>query len=191
MPRKAVGRAAVELPWLCPNTDSLIALADAPATVLGLSAADPALSVSPAIRPTRPEPDAYGFAAVLPGGDSAGHRRGIPRGHTRGRASDRIVHLTRIHLVAERAARSPRVSLMPPDSSRRDRGVGRRLAPLGWYASRLSSRMKRATRSRILVFPIAPRKSRPRSGDWITRPSRDVSPGDGGFRLGSQPRSVA
>ena len=25
MPGKAVGRAAVELPWLCPRTDSLIA----------------------------------------------------------------------------------------------------------------------------------------------------------------------
>ena len=33
MPGKAVGRAAVDLPWLCPNTDSLIALADAPASL--------------------------------------------------------------------------------------------------------------------------------------------------------------
>jgi signal transduction histidine kinase len=40
-----VGRAAVELPWLCPKTDSLIALAENPASVGGLSAADPALAL--------------------------------------------------------------------------------------------------------------------------------------------------
>ncbi len=45
MPRKAVGLAAVDLPWLCPNTDSLIALADAPASVASLSVADPALAL--------------------------------------------------------------------------------------------------------------------------------------------------
>lgn len=43
MPGKAVGRAAVDLPWLCPNTDSLIGLAEQPARLPGLSAADPAL----------------------------------------------------------------------------------------------------------------------------------------------------
>jgi signal transduction histidine kinase len=43
VPGKAVGRAAVDLPWLCPNTDSLIGLAEQPARLPGLSAADPAL----------------------------------------------------------------------------------------------------------------------------------------------------
>jgi len=43
VPGKAVGRAAADLPWLCPNTDSLIGLAERPADLAGLSAADPAL----------------------------------------------------------------------------------------------------------------------------------------------------
>src|SRR5262245_7851221 len=43
VPGKAVGRAAVDRPWLCPNTDSLIGLAEQPARLPGLSAADPAL----------------------------------------------------------------------------------------------------------------------------------------------------
>ena len=33
MPGKAVGRTAASLPWLCPNTDSLIRLAEAPASL--------------------------------------------------------------------------------------------------------------------------------------------------------------
>ena len=40
MPGKAVGRTAAGLPWLCPNTDSLIRLADAPAGLARPSAAD-------------------------------------------------------------------------------------------------------------------------------------------------------
>jgi signal transduction histidine kinase len=38
-----VGRAAAALPWLCPNTDSLIRLAEAPAGLTRPFAADPAL----------------------------------------------------------------------------------------------------------------------------------------------------
>lgn len=45
MPGKAVGRAAVELPWLCPKTDSLIALADNPASVTALLCGDPSLEL--------------------------------------------------------------------------------------------------------------------------------------------------
>jgi two-component system, NtrC family, sensor kinase len=40
---KAVGRTAAALPWLCPNTDSLIRLAEAPAGLGRLCFADPAL----------------------------------------------------------------------------------------------------------------------------------------------------
>lgn len=43
MPGKAVGRAAVDLPWLCPNTDSLVRLAEDPASLSLLASADPAL----------------------------------------------------------------------------------------------------------------------------------------------------
>jgi signal transduction histidine kinase len=45
VPGKAVGRAAADLPWLGPNTDSLIGLAENPAAVGRLSAADPGLLV--------------------------------------------------------------------------------------------------------------------------------------------------
>lgn len=43
MPGKAVGRDAAALPWLCPNTDSLLRLAEAPATLVRPCHADPAL----------------------------------------------------------------------------------------------------------------------------------------------------
>lgn len=43
MPGKAVGRAAVDLPWLCPNADSLIALAERPTTLADVSHWDHAL----------------------------------------------------------------------------------------------------------------------------------------------------
>ncbi len=43
MSGKAVGRTAAALPWLCPNTDSLIRLAEAPATLARPCGADPAL----------------------------------------------------------------------------------------------------------------------------------------------------
>jgi signal transduction histidine kinase len=38
-----VGRAAADLPWLCPNTTGLVALAERPADLPALAAADPAL----------------------------------------------------------------------------------------------------------------------------------------------------
>jgi signal transduction histidine kinase len=43
MSGKAAGRAAAALPWLCPNTDSLIRLAEAPAGLARPCDADPAL----------------------------------------------------------------------------------------------------------------------------------------------------
>jgi signal transduction histidine kinase len=43
VPGKALGRAAVDLPWLCPNTESLLGLAEQPARLPALSASDPAL----------------------------------------------------------------------------------------------------------------------------------------------------
>lgn len=61
MPGKAVGQAAVELPWLCPQTESLIALAEAPARLQDLSAVDPALSLF-LYRFAAIEPNSYDFA---------------------------------------------------------------------------------------------------------------------------------
>ncbi len=137
MPRKAVGRAAVELPWLCPNTDSLIALAEAPATVLGLSAVDPALALfllrfaQPA-----PEPDNFGFSpgtflsAILP--ETASAFLGATK---TGILPDSSFALGRVRTVAERAAGiatalADATRLVPVHAAAR----ATRLAPLGWYA---------------------------------------------------------
>ena len=43
MPGKAVGRSAVDLPWFCPHTNSLVGLAEDPARLSRLAPADPGL----------------------------------------------------------------------------------------------------------------------------------------------------
>jgi signal transduction histidine kinase len=125
------------LPWLCPRTDSLIALADAPATVPGLSVADPALSVflhrfaQPA-----PEPDTFGFAhgaflsAILPETAAA-----FLAATKAGVLPDSSFVLGRVRVVAERAAAiavalADATRLVPAHAA----ATVARLAPLGWYA---------------------------------------------------------
>jgi two-component system, NtrC family, sensor kinase len=137
VPGKAVGQAAVELPWLCPSTDSLIALADAPASVAGLSAADPALALfllrfaQPA-----PEPDTFGFApgallsAILLETASA-----FLAATKTGVLPDSSFALGRVRAVAERAAEiaaalASATRLVPAIAA----ATVARLAPLGWYA---------------------------------------------------------
>lgn len=137
MPGKAVGRAAVELPWLCPETDSLIALAEAPASLNGLSDSDPALALFllrfalPA-----PEPDTFGFApgsllsASLPETAAAylaSKQHGtLPAGSL---AVDRVRKLAeRAAVIA--AALADLTRLVPAAVAARVA----RLAPLGWYA---------------------------------------------------------
>jgi two-component system NtrC family sensor kinase len=137
VPGKAVGRAAVELPWLCPNTDSLIALADAPASVVGLSATDPALSVF-LLRFVQPaaEPDSFGFApgallsALLPD-TAAAYLAATPAGVL----PTESFTFNRVRAVAERAARiaarlADATRLVPAATV----ATVARLAPLGWYA---------------------------------------------------------
>lgn len=137
MPRKAAGRAAVELPWLCPNTDSLIALADAPATVPGLSVTDPALALfllrfaqfntdptpfdlAPGAALAASLPDtAAAYLAACPGGV-------LPSSNT---ALERVTRVTdRAARIATRLAQVTRVA---PEAAAT---VAVRLAPLGWYA---------------------------------------------------------
>jgi two-component system, NtrC family, sensor kinase len=137
VPGKAVGRAAAELPWLCPNTDGLIAVADDPAAALKVSDADPALSLfllrfaTPA-----PEPDAFGFAAgalhsaVLPATAAvylAATRDGL--------LPYQSLVYRRLRAFAERAARvaaavAEATRLVPAHAA----ATVARLAPLGWYA---------------------------------------------------------
>ncbi len=45
MPRKAVGTTAAELPWLCPRSDSLLALAESPEQLPQRALSDPGLAV--------------------------------------------------------------------------------------------------------------------------------------------------
>ncbi|HSQ57925.1 MAG TPA: HAMP domain-containing sensor histidine kinase, partial [Gemmata sp.] len=137
MPGKVVGRAAVELPWLCPNTDSLIALADAPASAVRLSETDPALSVF-LLRFAQPaaEPDPFGFAAgalqaaVLPS-TAAAYLTSAP-----GCVLPYQSHAYRkVRGVAELAARiashlAETTKLVPAAAA----AAVARLAPLGWYA---------------------------------------------------------
>ncbi|VTT98349.1 histidine kinase : ATP-binding region ATPase domain protein OS=Planctomyces limnophilus (strain ATCC 43296 / DSM 3776 / IFAM 1008 / 290) GN=Plim_2545 PE=4 SV=1: HisKA: HATPase_c [Gemmataceae bacterium] len=137
MPRKAVGRAAVELPWLCPNTDSLIALADAPATVPGLSAADPGLALFLfrfAQFATEPAPfdlaPGAALAASLPD-TAAAYLAACPGGVIPRTCSTQA----RVAQVTDRAARTAvrlaQVTRVAPESAV---AAAARLAPLGWYA---------------------------------------------------------
>ncbi|MBA4187424.1 MAG: hypothetical protein C0467_05330 [Planctomycetaceae bacterium] len=137
MPRKAAGRVAVELPWLCPNTDSLIALADAPATVPGLSATDPALSIFLfRFAQFAPEPTPFDlaagavFAATLPD-TAAAYLATASLGilPTNSPAQTRVRQVTgRAAQIAEKLAKITRVA--PVNAV----VAAARLAPLGWYA---------------------------------------------------------
>jgi len=132
-----VGQVAAELPWLCPSTDSLIALADAPASVLEVAVTDPALEVF-LLRFAQPsvEPDLFGFA---PG---ALHSAFLPEtaaaflATTRAGVSPQRSHvLGRVRRVATRAADiaielAQDTRLVPANAA----GRIARLSPLGWYA---------------------------------------------------------
>jgi signal transduction histidine kinase len=133
-----VGAAAVDLPWLCPQTDSLIALAESPATVEGLSATDPGLSLF-LLRFADPaaEPAPLGFApgallssrlpetaAAFLSATSAGVLPGVS------------LTLNKLRAVAARAGA---IAAGLADHTRRCPaavvGTVSRLSPLGWYAA--------------------------------------------------------
>jgi two-component system NtrC family sensor kinase len=137
VPGKAVGRAAVDLPWLCPNTDSLIALADDPAGVPGASVADPALAVF-ILRFAHPAPPpetflpATGalFSAVLPETAAA-----FLDATTAGVVAEGSFVVGRVRGLADRAAAiasglADATRLVPEHVA----AQAARLAPLGWYA---------------------------------------------------------
>jgi len=137
VPGKAVGQAAVELPWFCPNTDSLVALANAPASVPSVSVADPALAVF-ILRFAQParEPDTFGLAPgalyspILPETAAA-----YLSATDSGVLPDSSFILGRVHSVARRAAEiasalADATRLVPAHAA----ATAVRLAPLGWYA---------------------------------------------------------
>jgi signal transduction histidine kinase len=137
VPRKAVGRAAADLPWLCPNTDSLIGLAEDPATLGRLSAADPGLLIF-LLRfgpPTDPvsfslSPDRF-LAPVLPE-TAAAYLAATPDGWPVP-CFDVVARAKELARVAAGFARrlADRTGRPSPDAA----DAVAHLAPLGWYAA--------------------------------------------------------
>ena len=138
MPGKAVGRAAVELPWLCPNTTSLIALADAPATVPGFAAADPGLALFLLrFAQLAPEPALLDFA---PGALQSAFLPETAAAFLGATSAGVLPHvsfaLEKVRVVAERAGTiaaslAEATRKWPAESA----ATVARLAPLGWYAA--------------------------------------------------------
>jgi two-component system NtrC family sensor kinase len=137
VPGKAVGRAAVELPWLCPRTEGLIALADSPATVMRLSAADPALSLFLLrFAQLAPEP---ALGTLAPGSLSSALLPDTAAAFLGATASGVLPHvsfsLNKVHAVAARAGS---IAASLAEATRRwpaeSAATVARLAPLGWYA---------------------------------------------------------
>ena len=137
MPGKAVGRAAVDLPWLCPNTDSLVGLAERPADLARVVDADPAL-LAFLLRagPADPRASSFSFAAdrfhsaaILD--TAAAYLDAAPASwiDPTGRAFRRVRALAATaaryaRAIAEHTARASPVAA----------GVAALIAPLGWYA---------------------------------------------------------
>ena len=136
MPGKAVGRAAADLPWLCPNTDSLIGLAERPADLARRSDRDPALLLF-LLRCAPPAgPDSFTFPAdrllapTLPETAAAyleaGREAWLVPSHFVYRTAREVAWLAAAFArrIAEKSGRSN------PDTA----AAVAQLAPLGWYA---------------------------------------------------------
>ena len=132
-----MGRVAVDLPWLCPNTDSLIGLAEQPAALVRLSAADPGLLtflLRFAAESGHTSPSLFPLerlrTATLPE-TAAAYLRATPAGwldpSARIVAKAAGVGSLAAGFARRLAQRLPRVS---PELAE----VTARLAPLGWYA---------------------------------------------------------
>jgi signal transduction histidine kinase len=136
VPGTAAGRAAAELPWLCPSTDSLIALAEAPAGLPAAAAADPALAAF-LLRFAHPsaEPDPFGFA---PGAVHSPHLPDTAAAHLAAVPGAVLPHqsfaFSQVRVVADRAAavaaRLAACRRVPAHAA----ATAALLAPLGWYA---------------------------------------------------------
>jgi two-component system NtrC family sensor kinase len=124
------GRAAADLPWLCPQTDSLIALAEDPAALARLSAADPALLAfllrfSPS-EPFTLDADRYLSPNIL---DTACHFLSLSSGFLPPLAA------LQPRRVADRAAVfAHRLAHRTQSVSPFVAEAVARLAPLGWFA---------------------------------------------------------
>lgn len=137
MSGKAVGRAAVDLPWLCPNTDSLIRLAENPASLSVLAPADPAL---------------FAFLARFALGEAGSpftvpndllHSSALPdlavaylNAAPSGWLNPASLEVQSVAAVANRAAALARSLALETQRANPDAAeTAARLAPLGWFAA--------------------------------------------------------
>ncbi|MFO0797477.1 MAG: HAMP domain-containing sensor histidine kinase [Gemmataceae bacterium] len=133
MPRTAVGRRAADLPWLCPNTTGLVALAERPDDLPALAVADPALLAFLArfafgadgrVCPQRLNgPQLPEAAAAFLAHSEAGWLDPL---------SAVIVEIDAVGVRAAELARSLAEQTGRADTDAAD--LAARLAPLGWYA---------------------------------------------------------
>jgi len=131
-----VGRAAASLPWLCPNTDSLIRLAETPASLARPCATDPALLafllrfVPPAPQPANDLFCSSALASASLPEAAASYLAHCSSGWVAPSAATR-----RCHTLSDRAARFARLLAERTQRSAPDRAFGlAALAPLGWFA---------------------------------------------------------
>ncbi|MBX9579525.1 MAG: HAMP domain-containing histidine kinase [Gemmataceae bacterium] len=133
MAGQGVGRAAAGLPWLCPNTDGLIRLAERPAGMARAALADPAL-LAFLLRFAPASAAAFTFDGLTGAGPPyyAAHFLGatragwVPPDHPAVRRADELGSLT--STFARRLAEQ--TNRTNPDAA----AAVARLAPLGWYA---------------------------------------------------------
>lgn len=136
MPGKAVGRAAADLPWLCPNTDSLIGLAERPADLARVSDRDPALLLFLLRFAPPADPAAFTFPAdrllspALPE-TAAAYLASGPDGWL---VPSRFVYRTAREVAWLAAAFARRVAEKTGRSNPDTAAAVAQLAPLGWYA---------------------------------------------------------
>jgi signal transduction histidine kinase len=136
VPRTAVGRAAADLPWLCPNTSGLVGLAERPAALPTLAAADPALltflarfALDPASNPGSFPPHRL-LSAALPD-VAARFLAYTPVGWLDPLAAV-VIDLEAVSARAGTLARvvATATGRADPEAA----GLAARLSPLGWYA---------------------------------------------------------
>lgn len=137
MPGKAEGVTAIDLLWLCPNTDSLVGLAERPAEIPGLVAADPALSaflLRTEYADARPEsfsftPERFLSPAILE--TAAAYLEAT----TAGWLATSAYAIERAKAVAELAAAfAARIAQHAGRPFTAAAAAAAQVAPLGWYA---------------------------------------------------------
>ncbi len=136
MPRMAVGRAAADLPWLCPNTTGLVGLAERPADLPALAASDPALlaflaryALDPDAVPG-PFPQQRLLGASLP--DAAAAFLAHSTAGWLDPVSSIVVDIDAVAARAGVLAREIATASGKADAAAAE--LAARLAPLGWYA---------------------------------------------------------